>query len=204
MQVTKFPLLSLSRLRMEIDGEGVTTLIAGSGCPLRCKHCINAALLKNQPELVGVQELYDRVKCDDLYFQATGGGVTFGGGEALLHAEFIYRFHALCKDRWRIYVETSLHVPRALLDAALPAVDGYIVDVKALDPEIYRDYTGGDLSLVRSNLNYLLSKVGPECVHVRLPIIPGFSTAEDQARWAEQLYALGVTRLELFTYVIKQ
>lgn len=189
---------------MEFDGEGVTTLIAGAGCPLRCRYCINAALLKKQPELVGAQELYDRVKCDDLYFQATGGGVTFGGGEALLHAEFIARFRELCKDRWRIYAETSLHVPRALLDAALPAVDGYIVDVKALDAETYRVYTGGELALAHSNLIWLLSKVGPERVHIRLPVIPGFTTAEDQTRWAEQLKALGIARLELFTYVIKQ
>ena len=88
-----FPLLSLSRLRMGTDGEGVTTLAAGAGCPLSCRWCINKRLLRElTAEPVTAAELLDRVKIDDLYFRATGGGVTFGGGESLLHAGFIRRF----------------------------------------------------------------------------------------------------------------
>ena len=81
-----FPLLSLARLRIGIDGQGVTTLAAGAGCPLSCRWCINGKLLREAPaERVSAAELLERVRIDDLYFRATGGGVTFGGGEALLH-----------------------------------------------------------------------------------------------------------------------
>ncbi len=105
--MTRFPLLGLSRLRMQTDGTGVTTLVAGAGCPLSCKWCINRRILsEKRAEFLSPQELFARVRCDDLYFRATGGGVTFGGGEPLLHAAFLAEFRALCPD-WRLTVETK-------------------------------------------------------------------------------------------------
>ena len=90
MDELRFPLLALSRLRMGTDGKGVTTLVVGAGCPLSCRYCINRRLLKEAPQKsVTAEELLESVRIDDLYFRATGGGVTFGGGESLLHAEFI-------------------------------------------------------------------------------------------------------------------
>ncbi|MBR2653322.1 MAG: radical SAM protein, partial [Lachnospiraceae bacterium] len=101
-----FPLLALARLRMGTDGKGVTTLAAGAGCPLSCRYCINKRLLKEAPrEDVTAEELIEKIRIDDLYFRATGGGVTFGGGESLLHAAFIGRFKELCPPEWRIAAE---------------------------------------------------------------------------------------------------
>lgn len=90
VQKNLFPLLRIARHRLGIDGQGVTTLVAGASCPLHCKWCLNKEILKkNEVELISPEELYDRVKIDDLYYQATGGGVTFGGGESLLQAAFL-------------------------------------------------------------------------------------------------------------------
>ena len=200
-----YPLLGLSRLRMGTDGTGVTTLIAGAGCPLRCRWCINEKLLREAPaENVTAAELLGRVKIDDLYFRATGGGVCFGGGESLLHAVFIRRFRELCPDEWAISVETSLAVPRENLEAALGAVDLFIVDCKDMDAEIYRRYTGADGTRMKENLRLLLDRAGPEKVLVRVPLIPRCNTPEDQKKSAEALRAMGVERLELFDYVIKE
>ena len=200
-----FPLLGLSRLRMGTDGTGVTTLIAGAGCPLRCRWCINEELLREAPaENVTAAELIGRVKIDDLYFRATGGGVTFGGGESLLHAAFIRRFRELCPAEWTISVETSLAVPRENLEAVLGAVDLFIVDCKDMDAEIYRRYTGADGSRMKENLRLLLDGVGPEKLLVRVPLIPRYNTPGDQKRSAETLRAMGVERLDLFDYVIKE
>ncbi len=200
-----FPLLSLARLRMGSDGAGVTTLAAGKGCPLRCRWCINAKLLREAPaEDVTAGELLERVKIDDLYFRATGGGVTFGGGEALLHAAFIRRFRALCPAEWRIGAETSLAVPRAQVETALGAVDFFIVDCKDMDAEIYRRYTGGDGALMRENLRLLLDRAGPERGLVRVPLIPGYNTPQDQRRSAAILRGMGAAKLELFDYVIRE
>ena len=103
MREPHFPLLALSRLRIGTDGAGVTTLAAGAGCPLHCRFCINARLLKEAPaELVTPSELLLRVRDDDLYFRATGGGVTFGGGESLLHAAFIRAFRQICPKKSRV------------------------------------------------------------------------------------------------------
>ena len=49
MEQTTFPLIGMARLRMGIDGSGITTLVAGAGCPLRCKWCINQKLLQEAP-----------------------------------------------------------------------------------------------------------------------------------------------------------
>ena len=204
MDELRFPLLALSRLRMETDGKGVTTLAAGAGCPLCCRYCINRRLLKEAPQKsVTAEELLERVRIDDLYFRATGGGVTFGGGESLLHAEFICRFRDLCPPEWRIAAETSLAVPREHLMAAMSAVDEFIVDCKDMNPDIYRRYTGGDVRLMKDNLEILLVSCGAERLLVRVPYIPGFNTAEDQARSAEALREMGVMRLELFEYAVR-
>ena len=199
-----FPLLSLARLRMGTDGNGVTTLIAGAGCPLRCRWCINARLLREAPaRSVTAAELIERVKIDDLYFRATGGGVTFGGGESLLHTAFIRRFRELCPPEWRVRAETSLAVPGELIEGSLGAVDEYMVDCKDMNPETYRRYTGGEAAFMQANLRLLLEKLGPERVLVRVPRIPGYNTAEDQEKSAAALRAMGVQRLDLFDYVIR-
>ncbi len=200
-----FPLLSLARLRMGTDGAGVTTLVAGAGCPLSCRWCINKRLLREAPaEPVTAAELVGRVKIDDLYFRATGGGVTFGGGESLLHAAFLRRFRALCPAEWRTAAETSLAVPEENLRIALEAVDEFIVDCKDMDDSIYHRYTGGDGALMRRNLALLLRVAGSERVLVRVPRIPQYNTKEDQRRSAEALRALGAERLDLFDYVIRE
>ena len=199
-----YPLLSLSRLRMGTDGAGVTTLIAGAGCPLACRWCINKRILREaKAEPVTAEELVERLRIDDLYFRATGGGVCFGGGESLLHAGCLRRFREVCPAEWRISAETSLAVPPEAVRRAAEAVDFFIVDCKDMDGEIYFRYTGGDGALMRENLALLLSLVGPARIRVRVPRIPEYNTAEDQARSAAALRALGVETVELFDYVIR-
>ncbi|MBR4549468.1 MAG: radical SAM protein [Oscillospiraceae bacterium] len=199
-----FPLLRIARLRMGSDGAGITTLIAGAGCPLRCRWCINKRLLREAPaEPLTAAELLERVRIDDLYFRASGGGVTFGGGESLLHAAFLRRFRELCPSEWRICAETSLAVSPELLSLSVGAVDSFIVDCKDMDADIYRRYTGGDPDLMRENLRFLLEAVGPERLLVRVPLIPEYNTKEDQQRSAARLRGMGITQLELFDYVIR-
>ena len=58
----------ISRLRINSEGDGVSTLIGCMGCPLRCAYCFNPFTW---------DELYEEVKLDNLYFLATGGGLSF-------------------------------------------------------------------------------------------------------------------------------
>lgn len=201
-----FPSIGYDRLRMETDGEGVTTLVCAQGCPLRCKYCINpeSSRDRGRPRHIFTPEsLYKLLKIDSLYFLATGGGVMFGGGEPLLYVDFMEAFSKLAPD-WKIYCETSLWVNPRQAERAARFVDHFVVDVKDTDPEIYRAYTGKNFSRVEKNLRLLLSQVGADRITVRLPLIPGYNTDAHRDRSEALLREWGVTRFDRFDYVIKE
>ncbi len=206
MNAPVFPLIGFERLRMAIDGRGVTTLAAAWGCPLRCRYCLNPQSWREDTLVrrVTPEELYAMARVDDLYFRATGGGVTFGGGEPLLRAQFIRAFRGVCGRDWHLTVETCLNVPEENVRAVLGQVDEFVVDIKDTDGEIYRRYTGADSAQARSNLALLLREAGPERVVVRVPAIPGYNTPEDQERSRERLAALGARRFDLFPYIVRE
>ncbi|MBR6120655.1 MAG: radical SAM protein [Oscillospiraceae bacterium] len=202
MSEPKYPLLGLSRHRMEIDGEGVTTLVAGAGCPLSCAYCINKNALRQAPSYVTAAELYEKTRIDDLYFRATGGGLCFGGGESLLHLDFYESLRPLCPG-WRFTAETCLNVSPGAVRRAAAAFDTFIVDIKTLDPAIYEGYTGKAPGPVWENLKYLVGALGPEAIHLRVPLIPGYNDEADQDRSEAALRKLGLTRIERFSYVVR-
>jgi pyruvate formate lyase activating enzyme len=194
---------------MATDGAGVTALVGAYGCPLQCRLCINPQTWQGRkdgkPPFVRVTpaELYDRVKMDSLYYLATGGGVTFGGGEPLLHTEFITAFRAVIPKEWHLYAETCLNVPEEHVRAAAETMDHFFVDIKDMNPEIYRSYTGRDNHQVIENLKYLIKNVGPERITIRMPNIPGYNTPADVQKSADMLRAMGFTTLDIFTYIEK-
>ena len=198
----KFVTFGISRLRLTTDGVGVTTLVCGFGCPLRCRFCINPQSWHAGTKVAAYtpRELYDLLRVDGLYFRATGGGVTFGGGEPLLQADFLPAFRAVCGTGWKINVETSLQVPREVVASLTSVVDEWIVDAKDADARRYKAYTGGDAAVMRGNLAFLIGAVGPEHVLVRLPLIPEYNTPGDVEASREALAALGCTRFDLFSY----
>ena len=196
------------RLRMATDGAGVTALVGAFGCPLQCKLCINPQTWHERKdgkppfERVTAEELYDKVKIDNLYYLATGGGVTFGGGEPLLHTDFITAFRAVVPKEWRIYAESCLHIPEENLRAAAQVVDHFFIDIKDMNPTIYKAYTGKDNAPVKSNLALLLSLVGADRITVRVPSIPDFNTEGDTEASVRELKEMGVTSLDRFAYKI--
>ena len=202
MNEPRYPLLALSRHRMEVDGEGVTTLAAGAGCPLSCAYCINKTVLRQAPTFVTAAELYEKVRIDDLYFRATGGGLCFGGGESLLHMDFYERLRPLCPG-WRFTAETCLNLPPETVRRAAALFDAFIIDVKTLDPDIYERYTGRHQGPLLENLRFLAQTVAQERLHVRVPLIPGYNDETDQARTEAALRDMGFTDIERFSYVVR-
>lgn len=196
--------IGISRHRLITDGEGVTTLVAFNGCPLRCKFCLNKHCW--DPSIgreYTPDTLFEEVKIDQLYFLATHGGVTFGGGEPMLQVEFIREFRALCGPQWQLVAETSLNVPSENVEALDPLLDGYIVDVKDMNPSIYQAYTGKENTLMLSNLEWILRHGDPNRITVRVPHIPDFNTDEGVTQSLERLREMGVKCLEEFTYIIR-
>lgn len=200
-----FPVAAISRLRMATDGEGVTTLVCAWGCPLRCAYCINPCTWDETTKIARLtpQELYDKVKLDALYFEATGGGITFGGGEPLLYADFFPAFRTLCGTKWKLYAETSLCVPEENLRTAVEAMDGFIVDIKDTNPDIYRAYTGHDISPAIDNLRLLAALADPRKIRVRLPLIRNYNTDGNRDRSEGILRKMGITDIDRFTYTIR-
>ena len=187
---------------MQTDGKGVTTLVCFHGCPLRCRYCINPFSFAEDTkrELLTPQQLYDRVKIDALYFLATGGGVTFGGGEPLLYGRFLQEFRQICGQDWHLCAETSLNVPREQVELAAGCIDHFYVDCKDTNPDIYRRYTGRNNEKMLENLRFLLSLVGPERITVRLPLIPDYNTEEGRQQSKALLQEMGIQKFDLFTY----
>ena len=196
------PVIAVSRLRMKIDGPGVTTLVCFHGCPLRCHWCINPFSFAPETKRTQMtaQQLYEQVKLDELYFLSTGGGVTFGGGEPLLYPDFLQDFRRVCGNEWHLCAETSLSVAWENVALAAECIDHFYVDCKDTDSDIYHRYTGQDNSLMLGNLERLLALVGPDRITVRIPLIPDFNTEDDQQRSRQKLEEMGIRNFDLFTY----
>ena len=202
--MTSASIFGISRHRLTTDGEGVTTLVAFCGCPLRCKYCLNKTSWdEGRGRHYTPEQLFEEVKIDQLYFLATHGGITFGGGEPLLQVEFIKAFRELCGLQWQIVAETSLNVSFEKVQALDSVLDGYIVDIKDMNPEIYKAYTGKDNALAIGNLEWLLKQGEPNRIMVRVPHIPEFNTDEDVVKSVECLKTMGVKNIDEFNYIIR-
>lgn len=194
--------IGVARHRLGRDGEGVTTLAAFHGCTLHCKYCLNPQCLdahyvcrKLTPE-----KLLAEVMIDDLYFQATGGGITFGGGEPCLQSRFIEAFRAISNPLWKINIETSLNVPPTDIERIMPFVDSFIVDIKDMNHAIYQRYTGISNERMMNNLRLLAANGLQSKCTIRLPHIEAYNTADDVARSRTQLQEMGFTNFDEFRY----
>ena len=201
----KVPLIGISRHRLVTDGKGVTTLVAFQGCPLRCKYCLNPQCLRVDGvwREMDAREILDEVMIDDLYFKATYGGVMFGGGEPLLRSGEIVKFCKLKPEDWHVYIETSLNVPLNHLESVAPFIDHYYIDIKDMNPAIYRRYTSVDNNQVINNLQWLSVHHDVEIVTIRLPHIPDYNSDADIAESRRQLETMGFNDFDIFDYLVK-
>ena len=199
----KAEVIGIRRHCLGTDGDGVSTLVAFHGCLLRCKYCLNPqchssfdSTREKSPE-----EIMDILKKDELYFIATEGGVTFGGGEPLLKSEFIRDVLELGAKKWHITLETSLCADRTHLERLMPYIDEYIVDVKDMNDRIYESYTGRKSNLMKSNLKYLIDNGKAQQIICRLPLIPEYNTDADRDRSEDELIEMGITHFDRFSYI---
>lgn len=196
------PLIGICRHRLTVDGAGVTTLVAFHGCPLRCKYCLNAQCLSPDGvwRTMTSDDIMAQLQKDDLYFRATGGGVCFGGGEPLLRSDMIVELCQQMPAEWAVTIETSLNVPLRHVEAVAPFVRQWIIDIKDMNPEVYRSYTGIDNLRVRQNLTWLADHINLETILIRLPLIPQHNTSEDVSSSRQILENMGFTHFDEFEY----
>ena len=196
---------------MGVDGKGVTTLVTFMGCPLKCRYCLNDKCHENIYEedgrtlLRGIQmltprQLYDIVKQDNIYFQAAGGGICFGGGEPTMQELFIIEFAKLCPMNWKITLETSLDCSYNTIKALAPYVSEWIVDIKSMNADIYYRYTGKN-SAVHQHLECAKRLLPLDKVTIKVPHIPDFTTEEDVRESIRELGEMGFANIVECDYV---
>ena len=199
------PFIAINRHRLTTDGEGVTTLVGFYGCPLHCQYCLNAQCLQADGVWCRLTpgELYSEVEIDDLYFVATSGGICFGGGEPLLRSDFIKAFAEIMNPEWKLTIETSLNVPLENVKAIASLVQMWYVDIKDMNPDIYKAYGCKENKQVISNLQWLAANGYADKVIIRLPLIPEYNTDEDRQRSQQQLEKMGFTNFDKFNYIVR-
>lgn len=199
------PFIAINRHRLTTDGEGVTTLVGFHGCPLHCEYCLNAQCLQADGVWCRLTpgELYSEVEIDDLYFVATGGGICFGGGEPLLRSDFIKAFAEIMNPEWKLTIETSLNVPLENVKGIASLVQMWYVDIKDMNPDIYKAYGCKENKQVVSNLQWLAANGYADKVIIRLPLIPEYNTDEDRQQSQQQLEEMGFTNFDKFNYIVR-
>lgn len=161
--------LAIAGSSAAVDGAAMDT-VAGL-CP--------SLAVRVTGRVMSAEEIVTEVMKDALFFSTSGGGVTFSGGEPLMQPqlllELVTAFTGLGLD---CAVETSLAVGSGVLDPFLDFPLTWLVDLKHTDARVFREGTGGDLSVVMANMECLAAS-GAKMVF-RVPVIPGFND-NDQA-----------------------
>jgi pyruvate formate lyase activating enzyme len=176
------------------DGPGLRTTVFFKGCPLRCPWCHNPESINFTPEvmtdlegktetvgrLYSLDELVAECLTDTLFFDQSGGGVTLSGGEVMAQ-DFGYVLELVTRLRAagvRVAIDTCGLAPSERFEAIAPLTDLFLFDFKFLDEMVHKLWTGASNRLILKNLE-LLGSLGAR-LHVRLILLDGLNTAEDQ------------------------
>ena len=203
--MNSFNYIISDRHRLLTDGEGVTTLVVLSGCPLSCSYCINKNILKKgKVKIISPTKLWEELSIDYCYFVATNGGITFGGGEPLLQSRAIKDFKSIIPQEVTVNIETSLNVTSDHLMDVYDITKLFLIDIKDMNNDIYTKYTATDNTKVLENLK-LITELGiqDKCV-IRIPIIPEYNTEADNQKSIEILTKMGFTKFDRFKYRVKE
>lgn len=158
-----------------VDGPGIRTVVFFNGCKLRCKYCHNPEMWQIREKNYTPEELVKKIKRSQPYFK-NNGGVTFSGGEPLLHSEFIIETAKLLKkENIHIALDTS-GVGNGNYEELLKYIDLIILDIKHTTPENYKEITGLEMKEV-DNFIRAINKANKK-VWIRQVIIPEITDNE--------------------------
>ncbi len=194
------------------DGPGIRTTVFLKGCPLRCSWCHNPEGLEQSPQILkspaGERNVGDRYSPKELadllngqgeFLSMNGGGVTFSGGEPLMQALFVSRVIDRLEDI-HVLLDTSGYAPEDDFRTVVEKCDLVYFDLKIMDEDLHRMYTGKGNSRILSNLS-VLSKLSVPFV-VRVPLVPGITdTSANLSSLAQFLAPVkGLQRIDFLPY----
>jgi pyruvate formate lyase activating enzyme len=173
-------LFNLQRFSIH-DGPGIRTVAFLKGCPLRCGWCHNPESFKRGVQSVNGKtfgyeisagEVVAEALRDKAYYEESGGGVTFSGGEPALQKDFLLSLLTLAKENnLHTCVETCGFAETEALLEISRQTDLILFDYKISDPETHKRHTGQPNGLILRNLKALYES-GSKII-LRCPVIPG-------------------------------
>lgn len=146
-------------------------------------------------------EVLSEIERDIAFYDDSGGGATFSGGEPLLQADFLVALLQACRDLGiHTALDTCGFAKWETLDRVRPLVDLFLYDIKLMDPRKHRKYTLVFNSRIQENLKRLAS-LGHH-ITIRVPVIPGINDDMENLHATGQFATSlpGVTRLDLLPY----
>ena len=159
-----------------VDGPGIRVVVFFTGCKLRCKYCHNPEMWKKEKDNYTPIELVNKIKRYKPYFKKNGG-VTFSGGEPLLHGDFIIEVSKLLKkENIHIALDTS-GVGNGNYENILKNIDLILLDIKHINNEEYKEITGANLKEVE-NFIKTTNKLNKK-IWVRQVIVPDIMDNEE-------------------------
>jgi len=168
-------------------------------CGACASRCAYGALVR-YGDMMTVEEVYDAVRRDRMFYDSSGGGVTVSGGEPLLKAAFVRELFARCReDGISTCVETCGFAESESLLEILPFTNHFLFDLKHMDAAAHERHTGQPNKLILANAALLVER-GAD-VLFRQPLIPGLNDSlENIAATAGFLIGIGASALELMPY----
>lgn len=164
-----------------------------------CTDSCYAGALKHSGAVMTAEAVFRRIEADQIYFEQSGGGVTFSGGEPVLQTAFLKELLRLCRLAGiHTAVDTAGCVPVSVYEGILSDTDLFLYDLKAFSSPLHRQLTGQPNERVFENLKYLLERRNQ--VILRVPCVKG-ANFEDVRRLPEFLQTLpNAVKLELLAY----
>lgn len=158
-----------------VDGPGIRFVVFLQGCPLRCKYCHNPDTWNIGEKKIqeSAEDTLKKIKRYKNYF-GKKGGVTVTGGEPLVQSDYVLELFKLCKQEGiHTALDTSGYIFNEKVKEILKYTDLVLLDIKALDKEIYKDLTRVELDNTLKFLNYLqeIKKV----VWIRHVVVPNIT-----------------------------
>ena len=138
---------------------------------------------------------------DIIFYDESGGGVTVSGGEPLMQPEFVMELLARCRERdIHSAIDTSGFAESSAVEEAASLANLFLYDLKHMDSQKHKQFTGVDNSRILDNLILLEKRNTP--VIIRIPVIPGFNdTAEEMSDMADFLKSFRmIQRIEMLPY----
>ncbi|MBQ9988809.1 MAG: pyruvate formate lyase-activating protein [Clostridia bacterium] len=184
-----------------VDGPGIRTVVFLSGCMLRCQYCHNPDMwAEKEGTPITPSELVEKLVRYKSYYQASGGGVTFSGGDPLLQPAFLAETLQKCRQNG---IHTCLDTAGAGLgayDEILSYTDLVLYDIKHYQPAEYRALTGRDIAQTEQFLAAVQAHGIP--LWLRHVVVPGLTDSESHLRaLADYIRAIqNVQKVELLGY----